>query len=126
METKVKKVLPEDMGSRELEIIADSIYNWVGQACYDLAQGEAMDFDGKKKVRRAGGIDCYAEKLYADAATMRDLIGDRIHGEAVGNLDKMIAIAGVLRADCNDTASIRKACTSLIKGWKMWKSKVAI
>ena len=94
---------------------ASDLYGWLQSACGDIAHGALqggmlfLEDDVKAKIRQAekdGVTDLqgwYADEIYNDASSIRDLLGDRIYDAAKGEVGIMFAIATKLK-DYNHTA----------------------
>lgn len=65
----------------------------------------------KKRVQDLHGW--LADKLYNDADTISDLIGDKLHENCEGNKEKQLQVLAILSERTH--AGMRKACDSLRK-----------
>ncbi|RLA02506.1 MAG: hypothetical protein DRI97_03900 [Bacteroidetes bacterium] len=83
------------MEQEQIEKIASELDSWLQEAMGDCAHGAAClgGTDEYRKWLNTSGksihgsclTDAYADHLYNDIDTLRDLLGDRIHDEAAGH-----------------------------------------
>ena len=123
------------METKAIESAASEISSWIQDAVSDMAYGKAefQDEETKKKftkAKRKGVTDLhgwYAEELYNDVDTLRDLTGDRIYDAAEGNMDKkfsnMILIAEAMKDSGHKALTI--ALKRHIRDWKKTVARVA-
>lgn len=117
------------METEAIESAASEISSWIQDAVSDIAYGEAefQDEETKKKFAKAkkkGVTDLhgwYADELYNDVDTLRDLIGDRICDAAEGKGMKerwgnMVLIAEAMKD--NSHSALTLALKKCISDWK--------
>jgi len=117
------------MEQEAIESKASEINSWIGDAVSDIAYSPAefQDEETKKKFKKAkrkGVTDLhgwYADELYNDVDTLRDLTGDRIYDAAEGKDTKEKWENMILIAEAMDDASHKALSIALKRHIHNWK-----
>jgi len=109
------------MTEEQIKRVARTLSDWLQSAMYDLAAGQcAMAGARCDAYGEYSAAEAAAEKLYDDPATLRDLLGDRIHDEGRGDYATMILIATEIKRTAHK--ALKKACDAMIKDWTRYSN----
>lgn len=119
------------MKTEAIKNAAHEVSSWIEDAISDIACGDVQFPDADtltkfKEAKKNGVSDItgwYADELYNDVDTLRDLTGDRIYDAAEGNgkekWENMIRIAEAMQDDGHEALTI-----ALSKHLEQWRKTI--